>query len=1172
MYPDNLARALSSQLDAERAIHGLTMAAFESWLPQVKAAVLPTLTAAAELPPDPDQIPNTAGAWELALDEAVLYGIGLLYGYELLAVLDASGAVVEDIIDTDTGDERARERQDRQAPVDELPNSTLAKQARKIVASSLGVSTSDITAIDRRLANLPTVRSLQSEYLGQVRNRMVNTPEAVFRDITVQLDKAIAAGEGSDAQRQRVQQFLSPTTGDWTGRAMTVARTESAGAMSHATIEAATLRNEVLEEDLTQIWLCVSPDTLVGSPEAMYAARRRYKGPLVRITTASGRKLSLTPEHPVLTGRGWVVAGELDLTDHLFTILGAEPAGAPDVEDGPAQIGQLVDAAIDDPAVQVRTMRSSVDLDVDTVGDDVEVVRVHRELSVDLESAVPQHLRELFLVDADTLAESLVLGDSSAQNRLSRLGASAVLGRDRSVLGGLPIGVFPRGTEHAGSRLVADRHPLTQQDVSDVSASAPELFGDRGGRVASFVGGEDRAAVDVTATPGFDCELLGGSGLLDSVGVAGDREPHGLACSAHPDATILEPVLNGLPVDAERPGEFGDGLAGFVSADDVVHIELEPFDDHVYDLSTVAHWYSANGVIVHNCTLDSRTRKSHWAADGQRVPLGSTFRVGRAQIRYPGDPRGPAEEVMNCRCRVAVLAADEALPGESDRHTERGPGDSTVRNRAGTQQDEIDRRAEEGNIRAREDPAGLGRVASIHTEEQDMADEDTIEIDDTTDVDTPDTPDDAGEDTEGGVTFRTFTDSVIAVLGTPTDDRRILAADMDFRFRDFPLPVMWTKQSSEGHAAAYTVGVMETARIEDNQVLASGYLLNTDEADEAADQLAHGVTGPSVDLVDADWIYTNEAGEEITEEMWEDAYENGVELKIYETVTSAKLAGVTLVSTPAFGETILTLDPARVTKNVAVVASLVAAAARPVDTTYDASLFANPQLDGPTPVTYDAKTGRIYGHLACFGQCHVGITDQCVVAPRSKTDYAHFHTSPPVLTTDGRLPVGRLTVGTGHAGPRLGARPAAEHYDNTGTCFALVRVGEDEHGIWFSGIPHPTATDEQIRAGLSAPLSGDWRTIGGNLELVAALAVNTPGFPVLVAGASDENDRPRTLVASLGPRAESKRTSRVDPKLLAQEVVREMRAQDRRNEQARKLLASVDRRREARAIIEQVGV
>jgi hypothetical protein len=30
----------------------------------------------------------------------------------------------------------------------------------------------------------------------------------------------------------------------------------------------------------------------------------------------------------------------------------------------------------------------------------------------------------------------------------------------------------------------------------------------------------------------------------------------------------------------------------------------------------------------------------------------------------------------------------------------------------------------------------------------------------------------------------------------------------------------------------------------------------------------------------------------------------------------------------------------------------------------------------------------------------------------------------------------------------------------------------------------------------AASLSGDWRRINGNLELVAALAVNVPGFPI----------------------------------------------------------------------------
>jgi hypothetical protein len=172
-------------------------------------------------------------------------------------------------------------------------------------------------------------------------------------------------------------------------------------------------------------------------------------------------------------------------------------------------------------------------------------------------------------------------------------------------------------------------------------------------------------------------------------------------------------------------------------------------------------------------------------------------------------------------------------------------------------------------------------------------------------------------------------------------------------------------------------------------------------------------------------------------------------------------------------------------------------------------------LSGPTLPTM-GDDGRIYGHLACFGQCHRSIQSECVVVPRSATEYAHFHTSPAVRLDNGaRLPVGRLTVGTGHAPERMAGRPAAAHYDNTGSCFALVRVGEDKHGMWFSGVAAPWATPEQIEAGLAAPLSGDWRDFGSGLELVAALAVNTPGFSA--RGRSDDQGRPLALVASLGP-------------------------------------------------------
>ena len=48
-------------------------------------------------------------------------------------------------------------------------------------------------------------------------------------------------------------------------------------------------------------------------------------------------------------------------------------------------------------------------------------------------------------------------------------------------------------------------------------------------------------------------------------------------------------------------------------------------------------------------TLDGRTRPSHRAIDGESVPVNGTFSNG---CKFPGDPSGPAAEVMNCRCTL----------------------------------------------------------------------------------------------------------------------------------------------------------------------------------------------------------------------------------------------------------------------------------------------------------------------------------------------------------------------------------------------------------------------------------------------------------------------------------------------------------------------------------------
>lgn len=49
---------------------------------------------------------------------------------------------------------------------------------------------------------------------------------------------------------------------------------------------------------------------------------------------------------------------------------------------------------------------------------------------------------------------------------------------------------------------------------------------------------------------------------------------------------------------------------------------------------------------------DEKVRDSHANADGQEVPIGEAFDVGGYFLKYPGDPEGPASEIVNCRCVV----------------------------------------------------------------------------------------------------------------------------------------------------------------------------------------------------------------------------------------------------------------------------------------------------------------------------------------------------------------------------------------------------------------------------------------------------------------------------------------------------------------------------------------
>lgn len=252
--------------------------------------------------------------------------------------------------------------------------------------------------------------------------------------------------------------------------------------------------------------------------------------------------------------------------------------------------------------------------------------------------------------------------------------------------------------------------------------------------------------------------------------------------------------------------------------------------------------------------------------------------------------------------------------------------------------------------------------------------------------------------------------------------------------------------------------------------------------------------------------------------------------------------------------------------------TLVAAAGEPTQP-YPAEWFQNPNFDRVTPMHIDKATGRVWGHLADWSTCHVGIPGVCTTPPRSKSNYAHFLKGV-VDTTAGEQPVGTLTFGVGHPDVRMRASAAVAHYDRMEAVFAYVNIGEDAFGIWYAGVLRPGLSNEkidEIRA--IGQLSGDWRHFPRyGHDLIAAVAVNTGGYPIPALAASAGEMTALVAAGVVEPEPQGFSDSEENQEFLAKAVVKavEMLETKKRAQAAKERVLSL-RRAEARARLNEEG-
>jgi SPP1 gp7 family putative phage head morphogenesis protein len=144
--------------------------------------------------------------------------------------------------------------------------------------------------------------------------------------------------------------------------------------------------------------------------------------------------------------------------------------------------------------------------------------------------------------------------------------------------------------------------------------------------------------------------------------------------------------------------------------------------------------------------------------------------------------------------------------------------------------------------------------------------------------------------------------------------------------------------------------------------------------------------------------------------------------------------------------------------------------------------------------------GRFYGLLAPRGVAHRSFGDRKVTVPMGNVDYSRWMNRETIVAGGKRIVAGPITMNCGHASvnANVSSQASRDHYDNSCSVVATVRIGENRDGVWVAGALLPGVTAEQVTKMMACQLSGDWRPHPdkpGKREMCGALMVPVPGFP-----------------------------------------------------------------------------
>ena len=143
---------------------------------------------------------------------------------------------------------------------------------------------------------------------------------------------------------------------------------------------------------------CLIGDTHVLASGISAASKRWYDGQIVILRTASGNELTCTPNHPILTGRGWVPARFLKKGDCVVSRRRAQrvPFGYEDDKHTPATIEEIADTFRQTAGVTATEVPlAPEDFHSDGIGSQIAIIWANRLLGLRRDPTIEKHHFEL---------------------------------------------------------------------------------------------------------------------------------------------------------------------------------------------------------------------------------------------------------------------------------------------------------------------------------------------------------------------------------------------------------------------------------------------------------------------------------------------------------------------------------------------------------------------------------------------------------------------------------------------------------------------------------------------------------------------------------------------------------------------------------------------------------